>query len=55
MTSTQAAKLAKESKSKKLILMHLSQRYENPKYILEEAKRVFKDVKVAEDLDKVSF
>ncbi len=54
MTGAQAAQLAKKSKSKKLILMHLSQRYENPKYILEEAKKVFKDVKVAEDLDKVS-
>ncbi len=54
MTSTQAAKLAKESKSKKLILMHLSQRYENPKHILEEAKKVFKETKVAEDLDKIS-
>jgi len=54
MTSKQAAKLAKESKSKKLILMHLSQRYENPKHILEEAKKVFKETKIAEDLDKIS-
>lgn len=53
MTSTQSAELAKKSKSKKLFLMHLSQRYENPKYILEEAKKVFKDVKVAEDLDRI--
>ena len=53
LTSVQAAEIAKKSKSKKLILMHLSQRYENPKIILDEAKKVFKDVKVAEDFDKV--
>jgi ribonuclease Z len=51
MTCTQAAKIAKKSKSKKLFLTHLSQRYEAiPKKILEEAKEVFKDVVVAEDL-----
>jgi ribonuclease BN (tRNA processing enzyme) len=54
MTSVQAAALAKKSKSKKLFLMHLSQRYENPKYILEEAKKVFKDTKVVEDFDSIS-
>jgi len=53
LTSTQAAKIAKSSKSKKLFLMHLSQRYENPKQILEEAKKVFKETKVAEDFDRV--
>lgn len=53
LTSTQAAEIAKKSKSKKLFLMHLSQRYENPKIILDEAKKVFKDVKVAEDFDKI--
>lgn len=54
MTCTQAAKIAKKSKSKKLFLTHLSQRYEAiPKKILEEAKEVFKDVTIAEDLDKV--
>lgn len=55
MTSTQAAEIAKKSKSKKLFLMHLSQRYENPKQILEEAKKVFKETKVAEDFDKIEF
>lgn len=55
MTSTQAAEIAKKSKSKKLFLMHLSQRYENPKQILEEANKIFKGTKVAEDFDKVEF
>ena len=51
MTCTQAAKIAKKSKSKKLFLTHLSQRYEAiPKKIAEEANEVFKDVVVAEDL-----
>lgn len=54
MTCTQAAEIAKKSKSKKLFLMHLSQRYENPKQILEGAKKIFKETKVAEDLDKIS-
>jgi ribonuclease Z len=53
LTSTQSAEIAKKSKSKQLILMHLSQRYENPKPILNEAKKVFKNTKVAEDFDKV--
>lgn len=51
LTSVEAAKIAKKSKSKKLFLTHLSQRYEAiPKKILEEAKEFFKDVEVAEDL-----
>jgi len=52
LTSSQAAGIAKESKSKKLILTHLSQRYQNPKKILEEAKKVFKNTLIAEDLMK---
>jgi ribonuclease Z len=51
LTSEQAAEIAKKSKSKKLILTHLSQRYENPKMILKEAKKVFKETRVAEDFD----
>jgi len=53
LTSIQATEIAKKSKSKKLYLMHLSQRYENPKIILDEAKKLFKDVKVAEDFDTI--
>lgn len=52
LTSKQAAEIAKKSKSKKLFLMHLSQRYENPKQILEEAKKIFKNTIVAEDFDQ---
>ena len=54
MTSVQAAKLARESKSKKLVLTHLSQRYEkNPEIILNEAKEVFKNTTLAEDFMKI--
>ncbi len=55
MTIKQAAEVAKKSKSKKLILTHISQRYENKsKKILEEAKKVFKNTEIAKDLDKFS-
>lgn len=54
LTAKQAAEIAKKSKSKKLILTHLSQRYENKeKLILQEAKKVFKNTEIAEDLQKV--
>ena len=53
LTAKQAAEIAKKSKSKKLILTHLSQRYENKeKLILQEAKKIFKNTEVASDLMK---
>ena len=53
LTAKQAAETAKKSKSKKLILTHLNQRYENSsKKILEEAKKVFKNTEIANDLEK---
>lgn len=54
LNSHQAAKIAKESNSKKLALIHLSQRYEStPKKILNEAKEVFKNTIIPEDLDQI--
>ena len=54
MTSYDAAKLAKESKSKKLVLTHLSQRYEkNSEEILNEAKKIFKNTILAKDFLKI--
>ena len=51
MTSEQAARVAKDSNSKKLILTHISQRHENnSQEILNEAKKVFKNAVLAEDL-----
>lgn len=56
LTSIDAAKIAKKANVKKLVLTHLSQRYETiPKIILKEAKSVFKDVIIPEDLDEISF
>ena len=48
-TSKQAAEVAKKCKVKKLILTHISPRYKNDKDILADAKKVFKNVKVADD------
>jgi len=54
LTASQAGQIAKKSCSKKLILTHLSQRYENKeKFILAEAKKIFKNTEIAEDLTKV--
>ena len=54
MTSHEAAKIAKDSNSKKLALVHLSQRYEQiPKVIKKEAKEIFSNVIVPEDFDKI--
>lgn len=56
LTSEQAATIAKKANAKHLILTHISQRYEhNPKIILEEAKKVFKNVTLAKDFDVVEF
>ncbi len=56
LTSGQAAKIAKQSKAKKLILTHLSQRHEKDSAeILRQAKRIFKNAEVANDFDIVEF
>jgi ribonuclease Z len=56
LTAEQAATIAKKANVKKLILTHISQRYEhNPKVILEEAKKVFKNTTLAKDFDVVEF
>ncbi len=54
LTAKQAAEIAKKSKSKKLVLTHISQRYEKePKKILDDAKKIFKNSSIAKDLDVV--
>jgi len=56
LTAKQAATIAKKSKSKKLYLVHISQRHEkNEKEILADAKQVFKDTTIPNDLDKIKF
>jgi len=52
LTSEDAAKIAKKAKVKKLILTHISQRYEhNTKIIEKEAKKIFSKTFLAKDLD----
>ena len=53
LTAKQAASIAKKSKSKKLILTHISQRYTNLKHISGEATKTFKNTIIAKDLDVV--
>lgn len=49
----QAAEIAKKAKVKKLILTHISRRYTSAKELQKEAKKVFKNTKVAYDGMKV--
>ena len=52
LTVEQAGKIAKKSKSKELILTHISQRYERDmKPLLNQAKKEFKNVSIAKDLE----
>jgi ribonuclease Z len=56
LTSTDAAQIAKQAKVKRLILTHLSQRYDyNNKEILQQAKKVFPKTEIVEDLDVIEF
>lgn len=51
LTSRQAGEIAKKSGSKKLVITHISQRYEKEKSrILNETKKAFKSSFLAEDL-----
>jgi ribonuclease Z len=53
LTAKQAATIAKKSGVKRLILTHISQRYaKNPKKVLIEAKKTFKNSVIAEDFMK---
>lgn len=54
LTAKQAATIAKKAKAQKLALIHLSQRYEfNSQVILKEAKSVFKNTILPNDLDSL--
>jgi len=52
-TPSQAAKIAKKSKIKQLILTHISARYKNSKLLLNQAKKIFSNTTVAEDLMEI--
>lgn len=54
LTAEQAATIAKKAETRKLCLVHLSQRYnKNTNKILKEAKKIFKNVTIVDDLDSV--
>ncbi len=54
LTAKQTGEIAKKSKSKRLVLTHISQRYERDiKSILNQAKKVFKNVSIVNDLDEI--
>ena len=54
LTAKDAATIAKKSKSKNLILTHISERYEHRLYAIEkEAKKTFKNSKIAKDFDSI--
>ena len=54
LTAQEAAQIAKKAGAKKLVLTHLSQRYEHdPKIILNEAKKTFKNSILVRDLDEI--
>lgn len=48
-TPSQAALIAKEANVKRLVLTHISSRYDDGSVLLEQAKKIFPNVKVAED------
>src|SRR5947208_4923613 len=52
-SSRQAATVAKEAGVGLLVLTHVSPRYEDPATILEDAKKVFGNVRVAEDFMEI--
>jgi len=52
-TSTQAAENAKKAKAKQLVLTHVSARYDDTSVLLEQAQKVFKNTRVAEDFMKI--
>ncbi|HVW42550.1 MAG TPA: ribonuclease Z [Amycolatopsis sp.] len=55
LTARQAARVAAESRVRKLVLTHFSQRYDDPTRFYEEAAEVFGgEIVVAEDLSRVS-
>ncbi len=53
MTAKDAALLANNSNSKRLIITHLSQRYKTPGDVLDDAKNVYENVEVAHDFMKI--
>ena len=55
LTLEESVKAGKKGKVKELIISHISQRYEfKEKFLLKEAKKIYKNVRIASDLMKVT-
>jgi len=52
-TPSQAARNARKAKVKRLILTHISARYDETNTLLEQAQKIFKNTQVAEDFMKI--
>lgn len=52
-TPSQAARAAKNAGVKRLVLTHISQRYEDTSRVLKQAKKIFKNTVVAQDFMKL--
>jgi ribonuclease Z len=52
-TSADAALIAKKSQCERLILTHISTRYQNTDQLLKEAKEIFENTEIAEDFMKI--
>ena len=52
-TASQAAQTAREAGARRLLLTHFSSRYADASPLLEEARAIFPDTIVAEDLQEV--
>ncbi len=52
-TASEAAEIAKKAKVKRLILTHVSSRYKSTEHLLEQARKIFSNVNVAEDFMKI--
>lgn len=52
-TSSDAARIAKQSNSKRLILTHISTRYQNTDQMLKEASDIFENTEIARDFRKI--
>jgi len=52
-TPSQAAENAMKAKVKRLVLTHISARYDDTKLLLEQAQKIFKNTNVAEDFMKI--
>jgi ribonuclease Z len=52
-TPSQAAKIAKSARAKRLVLTHLSARYTTTDSLLKQAKKIFRNVEIAEDFMRI--